>query len=394
MTATTHWRKLRRPLLLVLGVLLLFAAGTAGWYASRADESAGGYSSAAAESPSQTEPTADDQVPQRLRATGVILPVRQVVVRAPSGGTVEQLHITEGSSIEKDTMAASLGNADAASNVEVAAANLEQAKARAAEAEAALARAEAQLASAETRLRHARSATAQVARQEVAAAQLELEIASADWERTAGLAANGAAQKVEAERAQNAKEAARLQLELARYRLEDQEHSQANAVEEAEHARDEAQSGYSAATEALQTARANVRSAEASLQAAQANWDTFTIEAPWDGTIITSHVEEGDYLRPGDAVFTLASADMKIRIEPDERQLANLKPGTTARFSPEAYPEQRFDAVIERQASVVDSERGVIAVYLTPAESSDILISNMRVSVEIQLSGAGSEVAR
>jgi HlyD family secretion protein len=68
----------------------------------------------------------------------------------------------------------------------------------------------------------------------------------------------------------------------------------------------------------------------------------------------------------------------------DERYLSQLQPGQRARVLADAYPQQPFEASLERLAPLVDAQRGAVQVWLRPqGQVPGFLREDMTLSVEL-----------
>jgi HlyD family secretion protein len=127
-----------------------------------------------------------------------------------------------------------------------------------------------------------------------------------------------------------------------------------------------------------------VRESEARLAATQVRLAQTRVLASQPGVVLERHVDAGDIVRTGDQLLELAGdSDTEILIEPDERNLAWLRLGQTAKASADAYPDVTFDAQITYIAPVVDRQRGSIEVRLRVPDSPATLRPDMTVSVDL-----------
>jgi HlyD family secretion protein len=95
-------------------------------------------------------------------------------------------------------------------------------------------------------------------------------------------------------------------------------------------------------------------------------------------------VEPGDAVAQGSSLFVLSTTgETRLRIEPDERNLALLERGQKAEASSEAFPDRRFEANLSYIAPAVDPERGTIEVRLLVPKPPSYLRAHMSVSVEV-----------
>jgi HlyD family secretion protein len=134
--------------------------------------------------------------------------------------------------------------------------------------------------------------------------------------------------------------------------------------------------------------------AEAGLVAAQARLDRLQILAPSPGTLIERTAEVGDVVQAGTTLGRMTlDGPTRLVIEPDEKNLRMLALSQRAVASAEAFPDQRFDAVVEYIAPAVDALRGTIEVRLSVALPPAYLRTDMTVSVEIEVGRAADALA-
>lgn len=98
-----------------------------------------------------------------------------------------------------------------------------------------------------------------------------------------------------------------------------------------------------------------VKTAQASVSQAKSNLEKAKVRAPFDGTVASISVKEGEYVNTGSAVFRLVdpgslSVDFKV---PPTDSLA-LKAGSTLNFS---YGGQSFSATVKEGDRVAGSDR-------------------------------------
>lgn len=164
-------------------------------------------------------------------------------------------------------------------------------------------------------------------------------------------------------------EQAQTNLELAR-----------NQVRAAQLELDAVSKGGSAA----QRATASLSLAKANVDSIRVDLELTKIRAPSDGVILERKAEAGDLVTAGTSLFVIsATGASRAVIEPDERSLADLKLGQTARVSTEAFPNQSFDAQVSYIAPAVNPKRGTIEVRLDIPNPPDYLRPDMTVSVEV-----------
>ena len=134
--------------------------------------------------------------------------------------------------------------------------------------------------------------------------------------------------------------------------------------------------------------------AEAGLIAARARRDRLAVRAPAAGTLIAREIDPGDVVQIGATLGRLAlDGPTRLVIEPDERNLRLLAVGQKAVASAEAFPDDRFDAVVEFLAPAVDPVRGTIEVRLAVESPPEYLRTDMTVSVEIEVERSDAAIA-
>ncbi len=134
--------------------------------------------------------------------------------------------------------------------------------------------------------------------------------------------------------------------------------------------------------------------AEAGLVAAAARLERLQIVAPSAGTLTERTAEVGDVVQIGAKLGRMTlDGPTRLVIEPDEKNLRLLALGQRAVASAEAFPDERFEAVVEYIAPAVDALRGTIEVRLSVADAPSHLRTDMTVSVEIEVGRAEDTLA-
>lgn len=131
-------------------------------------------------------------------------------------------------------------------------------------------------------------------------------------------------------------------------------------------------------------ALANVAGAQASAQAARARTGYAAIKAPVAGTLIARNVEVGDVVQPGKVLMTLSpQGRTQLVVAIDEKNLGLLALGQQALVSADAYPAQRFEALLAYINPGVNATTGAVVVKLDAAAPPAVLKQDMTVSVDI-----------
>ncbi len=312
----------RRPVLIALGALAVFAAMAVGAFAL-------------------LKPQA---VPGILDANG---PVRgtEVTVSAKTGGVAEQVAVREGQKVAKGELIAQIG--------------AKELEARLAQAQALAAAIEAQLGQTDTAIEQARLGAAVTrdtlahgvhqAGEALARAEAEVRVAQAlerqdkaSLERFERLSREGfvSASYMDEVRARNRTSAARLEAAL---RASEEaraagERARAATGEAAVREKDERrlQAERRALGAQLEAARARAAEVEAILADAR-------LVAPSEGTVISRLAEPGELLAPGRPVAVLVDLEnLYIRVYVAESDIGKLRLGNPARISVDAFPGKFF----------------------------------------------------
>ena len=91
-----------------------------------------------------------------------------------------------------------------------------------------------------------------------------------------------------------------------------------------------------------------VAQARARLAQAGLNQSYVDVVAPQDGVVTkVDQLQVGDYINAATPVFSLVSTRLWIEAEFKENQLEYMRPGQRATVKIDAYPDQRFDGVVE-----------------------------------------------
>jgi HlyD family secretion protein len=134
--------------------------------------------------------------------------------------------------------------------------------------------------------------------------------------------------------------------------------------------------------------------ARTNAQAANARLSYTRLQAPFDGLLVSRHVEPGDMVQPGKTLLMLAPNGVtELVAQIDERNLSLLRLGQPAMASADAFAQQRFAAVVSAIAPGVDAQRGSVQVKLQVGAPPDYLRQDMTVSVEIEVGRQAAALA-
>jgi HlyD family secretion protein len=232
------------------------------------------------------------------------------------------------------------------------------------ELNAAVVQAQGAVAQAEARIRQLDELTLPSAREALTQAEANLLNAQQTFDRTSKLAQSGFATRAALDDAEKTLDVARALKRSAEFQV---------------FTAGPGGSDYVMAQTQLNQARANLDTAESRLSYA-------TITAPRDGVLITRAVERGTVAQPGKALLVLApTGEVQLVLQIDERNLGKIAVGQKAVASADAYPDQRFAAVISYINPGIDITRASVEVKLTVSDPPDYLRQDMTVSVDIEV---------
>ena len=117
--------------------------------------------------------------------------------------------------------------------------------------------------------------------------------------------------------------------------------------------------------EAFEQARRDAQDAEHGAELAGLELDRTIIRSPFDGVVVTRHLDVGNTVTSGTPVYTLADVDpLLLEVKVPERHVARLQAGQQVRLTPDAV-DRPVQGVIDRIAPAVDPETGTVKVTLT-----------------------------
>ncbi|MGA0114510.1 MAG: efflux RND transporter periplasmic adaptor subunit [Burkholderiales bacterium] len=274
-------------------------------------------------------------------ASGRVLPPARVDIGATITARVEKVLVREGARVVTDQVLVELEQGELA--------------AAAAQARAAVARAQARVASVKTLA----LPTAQAGVQQAAA---NLELAEREAKRARDLVAKGFVSRSRVDEADRQLDVAKSQLASARAQAAAQTVSGA-----------EAQQAQSALVEA-----------EAALTAAQAKLAQTRIRAPAAGVVLERVIEPGDIAQPARRMMTLAlDGPVRLIVQVDEKNLPLIKSGAVATAAADAFPAERFEAVVNYVSPGIDAARGTVELRFDVEKPPQFLKSDMTVSIEL-----------
>ena len=200
--------------------------------------------------------------------------------------------------------------------------------------ETAVAQARADLASSESQLD---SAKAQVSVSESKVTQAQAAVVSADAENQRAAADLKRYQSVES------RAVSKTSFDLTQAQAQ----TAGADLQSAQSQVDSAQAEVTLSKAEVETANASVLQARARLKQAELNLSYTKIVAPFDGRITARSVQIGNYVQPGQALFSLVPRYVWVTANFKETQLTDMRPGQPVEISIDAYPQQKFKAHVD-----------------------------------------------
>lgn len=318
-----------------------------------------------------TVPVETRTVTIRIRASGVVQPVRSVNISPSTSDILEELYVEQGDRVARGQVIARMKSDTAAAAVAQAEAQVAQAQARLAELLAG------------NRPEDVAQSQARVERSQaqVREAESQLVLANERVQRQQFLFDQGAIGEDDLDAAINTANTARAALEQ----------QQANLREAEENFRLQASGSR---IESIEAARGQVAEALAGLQSAQVNYEDTYIRAPFDGIITQKYATEGGFVAPTTSASDVSSATssaivaiaqgLEILAEVPEVDISQIQPGQRVEIIADAYPDQVFEGRVKLVApeAVVEQNVTSFQVRIELVSGIDQLRSQMNVDVE------------
>jgi HlyD family secretion protein len=286
-------------------------------------------------------PVRSGRLAQTVVVSGRVLAPAKVDIGATITGRVQRVAVDDGAKVAASALLIELERS---------------------ELEAALAQARATERAAQTRIAQWREVAAPNARELVTQAEANLRVAERDLARQEDLVGRKFVAEARVDEARRAVEVARSQVATARAT------AAANRPEGAER----------------QLLEDQLAQARAARSAAEAKLDQTRILAPADGVVLDRAVEPGDIVQPSKRLMTIAlDGATRLTALIDEKNLGVLTIGQRALAAADAFPGQRFDAVLEYLAPGIDAQRGTVEAKFAVAKPPPFLRSDMTVSIDI-----------
>jgi membrane fusion protein, multidrug efflux system len=93
--------------------------------------------------------------------------------------------------------------------------------------------------------------------------------------------------------------------------------------------------------------KGQVEQAQARLDQADLNLSWTVVRAPQDGWITKRNVEKGNYVAPGQQLFSIVSPEVWVTANFKESQLVDMRPGQHVSIKVDAYPQLRLEGHVD-----------------------------------------------
>lgn len=142
----------------------------------------------------------------------------------------------------------------------------------------------------------------------------------------------------------------------------------------------------------LSLAQADVEAAQATVRLEQAELEKASIRSPIDGVVLSRNVEEGQTVvasLQSPTLFVIAKdlREMELWLNVDEADIAKVKPGQRVTFTVDAYPDRKFEGVLEEIHMYPETAQGVVTYeVVVSVKNPDLLLKpGMTAVAEIEV---------
>ena len=318
-----------------------------------------------------------------LRATGSIIPEKEVDIKSAISGKVIKADFSEGEKVNNNEELIKYDDKLITNEIknlkvkkEKANLTLKQSKIKEEEAKAALELEK-------IRLNNAKNSSFESLKYEIRQAEINLKEGKYKLDKYNHLLEKDALELSKKEDQEYKVKILENKLNLAKQKLADRKKEISEKIKEREKSLVQAEKQYLNAKMNYEISKKSFEEAEVAYERALEKNKDYYINSPITGIIKEKSVEEGEFVQPGQNLYKIASNNYLIKISPDERELGLLKENDTAYISPEAYPDRKIKAKLAKISPSVDSEKGTIDVYYRPVAEVEDLVFDMTVSVDV-----------
>jgi len=116
---------------------------------------------------------------------------------------------------------------------------------------------------------------------------------------------------------------------------------------------------------AAELAAASLSLASANLELAQVNLRESTITSPIDGIVTAKHIDEGNLIRSGDRIVTIADMDTtKVIVAVAEKYAAEIAVGMPTKIRVDTFRDREFDAKVYSVHPALDDQTHTVQVEI------------------------------
>jgi membrane fusion protein (multidrug efflux system) len=128
----------------------------------------------------------------------------------------------------------------------------------------------------------------------------------------------------------------------------------------------------------VQNAEAGLADARARLAAAEQQLARTQLRAPAAGIVSERHVQAGDVVQPGTAMFTVVDPSrMKLEASVPAQQLSEARVGAPVEFTVSGYPGRTFTGRVDRVNPVADPATGQVRLYASIPNTGGTLVAGL-----------------
>jgi len=296
-----------------------------------------------------------------VSSTGTVNPLNTVNVGSQISGNIQEILVDFNSPVKKGQLIAKIDDSVYAAQVEQARAKLLMAEAQLREREKDVVAAQADIRSAEASLFSAKAA---------------LKLATAQYQRQKGLLESKVATEAEVETAATAADTATASVNIAAARLESATAQHMRAISQ------------------VKGAAANIVDKEAALALASIQLKYCNIVSPINGIVIHRNVDVGQTVAAtlqSPTLFTIAEdlSNMQLEVDVSESDVGLIRQGQQVTFTVDAFPENRFRAVVQQIRNMATSVQNVVTYKIIASVSNDRLLLRPGMTANVSI-----EVAR
>jgi HlyD family secretion protein len=153
---------------------------------------------------------------------------------------------------------------------------------------------------------------------------------------------------------------------------------------------DQSKTSADQARDQVQLDTTTVQQRQAALEAAQVNLDYTKIVSPVDGTVISRNVTPGQTVAASfqtPTLFLIATDLTKMQVDTNvsESDIGNMRPGSKATFTVEAYPDRNFTGTVAQVRQAPQTVQNVVTydVVVSADNPEDALKPGMTATVRI-----------